>query len=98
MLQVVVMGKSLGGAVALHLAAANPKVFRAIVIENTFLSIEDVAPKVWFARMHHAMPHLTKVEIQSAWSFPGTCVMGSLVCRCSPSWDLCWAEAKWETF
>lgn len=44
--QVVVMGKSLGGAVALHLAADNPSTFRAIVIENTFLSIEDVAPKV----------------------------------------------------
>ncbi|BDA44881.1 Protein ABHD13 [Coccomyxa sp. Obi] len=43
---VVVMGKSLGGAVALHLAADNPSAFRAIVIENTFLSIEDVAPKM----------------------------------------------------
>jgi pimeloyl-ACP methyl ester carboxylesterase len=46
MLQVVVIGKSLGGAVALHLAADNPTAFKAIVIENTFLSIEDVAPKV----------------------------------------------------
>ncbi len=45
-LQVVVLGKSLGGAVALHLAASNPDTFKAIVIENTFLSIEDVAPKV----------------------------------------------------
>jgi len=45
-LQVVVMGKSLGGAVALHLAADNPSTFKAIVVENTFLSIEDVAPKV----------------------------------------------------
>lgn len=46
MLQVVVMGKSLGGAVSLHLAADNPTLFKAIVVENTFLSIEDVAPKV----------------------------------------------------
>ena len=44
--QVVVLGKSLGGAVALHLAAANPGLFRAIMIENTFTSIEDIAPKV----------------------------------------------------
>jgi fermentation-respiration switch protein FrsA (DUF1100 family) len=44
--QIVVLGKSLGGAVALHLAASNPDTFKAIVIENTFLSIEDVAPKV----------------------------------------------------
>ena len=43
--QVVVLGKSLGGAVALHLAASNPSSFKAIVVENTFLSIEDVAPK-----------------------------------------------------
>ena len=45
-MQIVVLGKSLGGAVALHLAASNPDTFKAIVIENTFLSIEDVAPKV----------------------------------------------------
>ncbi len=44
--QVVVLGKSLGGAVALHLAAANPGRFRAVVVENTFTSIEDMAPKV----------------------------------------------------
>ena len=43
--QIVVLGKSLGGAVALHLASSNPSSFRAIVVENTFLSIEDVAPK-----------------------------------------------------
>ena len=43
--QIVVLGKSLGGAVALHLASSNPDSFKAIVVENTFLSIEDVAPK-----------------------------------------------------
>ena len=31
---------------SLHLAADNPDTFKAIVVENTFLSIEDVAPKV----------------------------------------------------
>ncbi len=40
------LGKSLGGAVALHVAAANPGRVAAVVVENTFLSIEDVAPKV----------------------------------------------------
>ncbi len=45
-MQIVVLGKSLGGAVALHLASSNPEAFKAVVIENTFLSIEDVAPKV----------------------------------------------------
>jgi pimeloyl-ACP methyl ester carboxylesterase len=43
---VIVLGKSLGGAVALHVAAANPGRVAAVVVENTFLSIEDVAPKV----------------------------------------------------
>ena len=44
--QIVVLGKSLGGAVSLHLAADNPSRFKAIVVENTFISIEEVAPKV----------------------------------------------------
>ena len=39
------LGKSLGGAVALHVAAANPERVAAVIVENTFLSIEDVAPK-----------------------------------------------------
>lgn len=43
--QVAVLGKSLGGAVALHVAAANPERVAAVIVENTFLSIEDVAPK-----------------------------------------------------
>lgn len=40
------MGKSLGGATAIHLAAANQGKFRTVVVENTFTSIEDVAHKV----------------------------------------------------
>jgi pimeloyl-ACP methyl ester carboxylesterase len=49
--QVIVLGKSLGGAVALHVAAANPGRVAAVVVENTFLSIEDVAPKVGHGRL-----------------------------------------------
>ena len=44
--QISVMGKSLGGATAIHLAAANPGKIRSLVVENTFTSIEDVAYKV----------------------------------------------------
>ena len=44
--QVMLLGKSLGGAVAIHLAAANPTRVRALLVENTFTSIEDVAPRV----------------------------------------------------
>ena len=47
-LQISVMGKSLGGASAIHLAAANPGKLRSLVVENTFTSIEDVAHKVVF--------------------------------------------------
>ena len=45
-LQIVVVGKSLGGAVGIHLAARNTEKIAAAVIENTFTSIEEVAPKV----------------------------------------------------
>ncbi|KAK9832839.1 hypothetical protein WJX81_005824 [Elliptochloris bilobata] len=44
--RVAVLGKSLGGAVALHVAATNPDRVAVVMVENTFLSIEDVAPKV----------------------------------------------------
>ena len=45
-MQISVMGKSLGGATAIHLAAANPGKICTLVVENTFSSIEDVAHKV----------------------------------------------------
>ncbi len=45
-MQISVMGKSLGGATAIHLAAANPGKIRSLIVENTFTSIEDVAYKV----------------------------------------------------
>ena len=44
--RVGVFGRSLGGAVALSLAAARPEALAAVVVENTFLSIEALAPKV----------------------------------------------------
>lgn len=44
--RVGVFGRSLGGAVALALAAARPEAVAAVVVENTFLSIEALAPKV----------------------------------------------------
>ena len=45
-MQIAIFGRSLGGAVAIHLAAANPGKIAALMVENTFTSIEDVAPKV----------------------------------------------------
>ena len=44
--RVAVFGRSLGGAVALAVAAANADRLAATVVENTFLSIEDVAPRL----------------------------------------------------
>ncbi|KAK9838633.1 hypothetical protein WJX74_000226 [Apatococcus lobatus] len=44
--KVAIFGRSLGGAVAIHLTAANPGKVAALMVENTFTSIEDVAPKV----------------------------------------------------
>ena len=44
-LQLVLMGKSLGGAVSIYLAANRPGTFKAVVVENTFTCLEDVAGK-----------------------------------------------------
>lgn len=46
LLQVVVFGRSLGGAVAFHLAATNPGAINSLIVENTFWSIEAVTGKV----------------------------------------------------
>ena len=45
-LQIVLLGKSLGGAVSIYLAAARPGAFEAVIVENTFTCLEDVAGKV----------------------------------------------------
>lgn len=44
--KVVLFGRSLGGAVAIHLAAANQGKVAGLVVENTFLSVEDMAAQV----------------------------------------------------
>ncbi len=41
--RIVAFGRSLGGAVAAALAAANPGALRAVILENTFTSIPDMA-------------------------------------------------------
>ena len=53
MAQVTLLGKSLGGAVAIYLAAARQNAMQAVIVENTFTSLEDVAPKV-------RLPHPSK--------------------------------------
>ena len=45
-LQIAVFGRSLGGAVTIHMAASNTDKIAGVIIENTFTSIEEVAPKV----------------------------------------------------
>lgn len=45
--KIVVLGKSLGGAVALHMAAQHEDKLRAAVVENTFLGVEDMVPKMF---------------------------------------------------
>merc|ERR1719359_2001388 len=37
------MGRSLGGAVALGLAATHPGTFRGVIVENTFTCVADMA-------------------------------------------------------
>ena len=45
-LQIVIFGRSLGGAVAFWVAAANPGFVNSLIVENTFWSIEAVVGKV----------------------------------------------------
>lgn len=56
--RVAVYGQSIGGAVAIHLAATNPDRIRFVLVENTFLSIPRLIPAVMpalrpFARLCH---------------------------------------------
>ncbi|WIA21964.1 hypothetical protein OEZ85_004325 [Tetradesmus obliquus] len=43
---IVVFGRSLGGAVAIHLAAENQDKIKALIVENTFMSVEDMVSQV----------------------------------------------------
>ena len=45
--KIVLVGKSLGGAVALHTAAKHETKLRAAIVENTFLGVEDMVPKMF---------------------------------------------------
>jgi len=45
-LQIVIFGRSLGGAIAFWVAAANPGLVNSLIVENTFWSIEAVVGKV----------------------------------------------------
>lgn len=45
--KVVLFGRSLGGAVAVRLASANPHRVAAIIVENTFLSIPHMAATIF---------------------------------------------------
>lgn len=41
--RVYLLGRSLGGAVALHLLAENQRIFKGAIIENTFTGISEMA-------------------------------------------------------
>lgn len=45
--RIVVVGKSLGGAVALHTAAKHETLLRGAIVENTFLSVEEMVPLIF---------------------------------------------------
>lgn len=48
--RLVVFGQSMGGAVAINLAAKNPDTIKYLIVENTFLSLPKVAEResAWF--------------------------------------------------
>lgn len=45
--RIVVYGKSLGGAVALHIASEREPQIRAVMIENSFLSVAEMVPRIF---------------------------------------------------
>ncbi len=59
--KLVVYGQSMGGAVAIHLAADNPDKFKYLVVENTFLSLPKVAGEKSF------LLYLLKPLIHQTW-------------------------------
>ena len=77
--KVIVYGQSIGGAVAISLAHANPTKIRTLIVENTFLSIPALIPAVApilkpFACL--CMERWNSVALipqlrQNAFSFPG---------------------------
>ncbi|TPX43842.1 hypothetical protein SeMB42_g04563 [Synchytrium endobioticum] len=44
--KVIVFGQSIGGAVAIHLASADPERVHGLVVENTFLSLPRLIPHI----------------------------------------------------
>ena len=44
--KLIVYGQSIGGAVAIHLTHSNPSKVRFLIVENTFLSIPQLIPRV----------------------------------------------------
>ncbi len=70
---------------ALHLASSNPEAFKAVVIENTFLSIEDVAPKVSSSPSRQHLPHFQChmrraciVKCDDVSDYPHPCLVSAL--------------------
>ncbi|KAF7215665.1 protein ABHD13 [Nothobranchius furzeri] len=54
--KVVLFGRSLGGAVAVHLASVNPHRVAAIIVENTFLSIPHMAATLFSVMPMRLLP------------------------------------------
>ena len=46
--KVFLLGRSLGGAVALHTVYNHPTLFRGVIIENSFTSLPDMVDVVFF--------------------------------------------------
>eukprot|EP00727_Mastigamoeba_balamuthi_P001278 m51a1_g11147 hypothetical protein (287) ;mRNA; f:239208-240442 len=70
--RVVVFGRSLGGAVAAHVASARPDAVGALVLENTFTSLPDLIPSV--------VPALAAIAHWSRNKWATRSVIGSVRC------------------
>ena len=67
--RVFLMGRSLGGAVAIHtlrqMEADKDQLFKGAVIENTFTNIEDMADSVF--PMFKLIPTIKKMMLRLKW-------------------------------
>jgi pimeloyl-ACP methyl ester carboxylesterase len=60
----ILMGRSLGGALAIHVASKYPDLFRCMIIENTFTSISDMVDEL-FAPLKYFKSLILKIGWRS---------------------------------
>lgn len=64
--RVFLIGRSLGGAVALHLLAKIPNLFKAAIVENTFTNMDELCTERF--PIFKVFPILKKILLRITWN------------------------------